>query len=77
LVCSVLRGAVLRTQPGKNGRAQREFVSHLAHANGYYIAWEDASRTDMLAAAIQSFHGDTSKLAALIRENLCGLERDE
>jgi cell filamentation protein len=23
-----------------NGRAQREFISHLAHVNGYYIAWE-------------------------------------
>jgi fido (protein-threonine AMPylation protein) len=24
-----------------NGRAQREFISHLAQANGYYIAWEN------------------------------------
>ena len=42
----------------------------------YYIAWENVGRADMLAAAIQSFHGNTSKLAALIRENLSGLERD-
>jgi cell filamentation protein len=53
-----------------NGRAQREFVSHLAHANGYYIAWENVSRADMLQAAIESFRGDISKLAAIIRDNL-------
>jgi cell filamentation protein len=53
-----------------NGRAQREFVSHLAAAAGYYIAWEKIKQPDMLRASIQSFAGDTSKLAALIRENL-------
>ena len=53
-----------------NGRAQREFISHLAHANGFYIAWESVSQGDMLDAAIQSFSGDTRKLAAIIRENL-------
>jgi len=30
----------------------------------------------MLAAAIQSFHGDTTKLATLIRTNLSARERD-
>ena len=59
-----------------NGRAQREFISHLAHANGYYIAWENVGQPDMLAAAIKSFHGDTSNLAALIRKNLSALDRD-
>ena len=53
-----------------NGRAQREFVSHLAQASGYYIAWENVTQQDMLEASIQSFKGDTSKLAAIIRENL-------
>ena len=24
-----------------NGRAQREFISHLAQANDYYVAWEN------------------------------------
>jgi hypothetical protein len=37
-------------------------------ANGFYIAWENVTPADMLAAAIQSFHGDTAKLAALIRK---------
>jgi cell filamentation protein len=60
-----------------NGRAQREFISHLAHANGYYIAWENVRHADMLAAAIESFNGDTSKLAALIRENLSALDDEE
>ncbi len=57
-----------------NGRTQREFLSHLAHVNGYYIAWENICQPDMLAAAIQSFHGDTSNLAALIHTNLSTLE---
>jgi fido (protein-threonine AMPylation protein) len=57
-----------------NGRSQREFISHLAQANGFYIAWECVSHADMLAAAIQSFHGDTSKLATLIRTNLSAAE---
>ena len=38
--------------------------SHLAHANGYYMARENVSQSNMLAAAIESFNGDTSKLAA-------------
>jgi cell filamentation protein len=59
-----------------NGRTQREFLSHLAQVNGFYIAWENLSQADMLAAAIQSFHGDASKLATLIRTNLSGLESD-
>ena len=57
-----------------NGRSQREFISHLAQANGFYIAWECVNQADMLAAAIQSFHGDTSKLATLIRTNLSAAE---
>jgi cell filamentation protein len=57
-----------------NGRAQREFISHLGQANGCYIAWENVSQADMLTAAIQSFDGDASKLAALIRASLSGRE---
>jgi cell filamentation protein len=53
-----------------NGRAQREFVSHLAHAAGYYIAWENVKQPTMLEASIESFKGNTSKLASIIRENL-------
>jgi cell filamentation protein len=59
-----------------NGRAQREFISHLAHANGYYVAWENMAPADVLAATIASFHGDTSGLAAFIRRNLGVLEQD-
>src|ERR1700692_2021252 len=50
--------------------AQREFISHLAHANGYYIAWENVDQTDILQAAIESFSGDRRRLTALVRENL-------
>jgi fido (protein-threonine AMPylation protein) len=53
-----------------NGRAQREFVSHLARATGYYIAWKNVKQAEMLEASIDSFKGDTSRLAAIIRENL-------
>ncbi len=54
-----------------NRRAQREFISHLAQANGYYLAWEQRYRQpEMLAAAIESFKGDTRKLAAIISGNL-------
>jgi cell filamentation protein len=60
-----------------NGRTQREFLSHLAHASGYYIAWEHVSQEDILTAAIQSFHGDTANLATLIRTNLSASERDD
>jgi cell filamentation protein len=55
---------------GGNGRALREFISQVGQANRYYIAWENISQTDMLDAAIQSFSGNTAKLARLIRENL-------
>ncbi len=58
-----------------NGRAQREFVSHLAHATGYYVAWENVKQPAMLQASIASFRGDTSKLAAIIREILLPLHR--
>ena len=57
-----------------NGRAQREFVSHLAHAAGYYLAWENMWQPGVLQASVESFKGDTSKLAALIRDNLTGPE---
>jgi cell filamentation protein len=53
-----------------NGRAQREFISHLAHANGHYVAWENVTPARMLQASIESFGGDVSNLAAIIHENL-------
>jgi fido (protein-threonine AMPylation protein) len=59
-----------------NGRAQREFISHLAQNSGYYIAWENVKPAEMLDASIQSFKGDTSKLAAIIRENISRRDRD-
>jgi cell filamentation protein len=58
-----------------NGRAQREFISHLAQASGYYVAWENIAPAELLADSIASFHGNISKLAALIRRNLSALEQ--
>jgi len=57
-----------------NGRAQREFIGHVAQANGYSIAWENVSQPRMLEATIESFRGDSSKLALLIREILATRE---
>jgi cell filamentation protein len=54
-----------------NGRAQREFISHLAYANGYYIEWKNISHDEMIEASIASFkHGDCSQFAAFIRDNI-------
>jgi cell filamentation protein len=59
-----------------NGRAQREFISHLAQNSNYYIAWENVKPADLLEASIQSFKGDTSKLTAIIRENISRRDRN-
>ncbi|WP_263352501.1 Fic/DOC family protein [Acidicapsa acidisoli] len=53
-----------------NGRTQREFISHLAQANGYYVAWEDVRPAEMLQALMESFRGNLSRLTAILRENL-------
>jgi cell filamentation protein len=54
-----------------NGRAQREFINHLAHNNGYLIDWTNISEDDMIQASIESFHRrDNSKFVAFIRDNL-------
>ena len=41
-----------------------------AHAAGYYLAWENMRQPDVLQASVESIKGDTSKLTALIRDNL-------
>jgi cell filamentation protein len=54
-----------------NGRAQREFINHLAYNNGYLIDWTNVSEDDMIQASIESFHRkDNAKFAAFIRDNL-------
>lgn len=53
-----------------NGRAQREFVSHLALLNGYYIAWKRISPAEMMLASIDSFQGDLSRMIAILRQNV-------
>ncbi|MBI3631040.1 MAG: Fic family protein [Candidatus Sungbacteria bacterium] len=56
-----------------NGRAQREFISHLAYKNGYYIEWKHISQPEMIQASIESFKGDCTKFAAYILANLKNL----
>lgn len=54
-----------------NGRAQREFINHLAYKNGYFIEWEHISQESMIQASIESFHrADNTKFASFIADNL-------
>ena len=54
-----------------NGRVQREFINHLARANGYVIDWTGISSEAMTQASIEAFHRlDTSKFAAFIGANI-------
>ena len=54
-----------------NGRAQREFINHLAYKNGFSIAWDNIAQEDMVQASIESFHeGDTARFAGFIRDNI-------
>jgi len=54
-----------------NGRAQREFINHLAYNHGYLIDWTNISEDDMIQASIESFHRrDNAKFAAFIHDNL-------
>ncbi|MBI5593042.1 MAG: Fic family protein [Deltaproteobacteria bacterium] len=54
-----------------NGRAQREFINHLAYKNGYFIEWKNISQKDMIQASIESFHqADNTKFTAFICDNL-------
>jgi cell filamentation protein len=66
-------GAINALHPFRdgNGRAEREFINHLALRDGYFIDWTNVSPEELVQASIESFHlGDHSKLAALIQNNL-------
>jgi cell filamentation protein len=57
-----------------NGRAQREFINHLAYRNGYYIDWTNVGEKELLQASIDSFRqGDNTKFAFFIQDNLRNL----
>ncbi|MEO5348490.1 MAG: Fic family protein [Magnetococcus sp. YQC-3] len=54
-----------------NGRAQREFINHLAYKSGFEISWMKITREEMIQASIESFHqGDTTLFGRLILNNL-------
>lgn len=53
-----------------NGRVHRAFIGQIAREAGYEIEWSNISRDDMTQGAIESFYGDSSRLAKLIQENL-------
>ncbi len=53
------------------------YISHLAHTNYYYLAWENTSPPEVLQAAIESFSGKTARLATIIRENLSHITTED
>lgn len=53
-----------------NGRATRHFIGQLVKEAGFVIRWENITQKQMTHAAIQSFHGDLTELAGLIKDNL-------
>jgi fido (protein-threonine AMPylation protein) len=53
-----------------NGRVQRQFIGQLAQTNGYTIHWENVNQEQMLEASMASFHGDATRLARILRDNL-------
>lgn len=59
-----------------NGRAQRAFIGQVAREAGYEIEWSKISRDDMTRGSIESFYGDSDKLAKLIQDNLTSEKED-
>lgn len=53
-----------------NGRAIRHFIGQLVKEAGFVIQWENITQRQMTRAANQSFHGDSTALAGLIKDNL-------
>ena len=53
-----------------NGRSQRAFIGQIAREAGYEIEWSKINREDMTRGSIESFHGNSDKLAKLIQDNL-------
>lgn len=53
-----------------NGRAQREFISHLADNAGYVVEWNKADRLDLLNRTIEAHHRSEKPLAQLIAQHL-------
>jgi hypothetical protein len=59
-----------------NGQAQREFISQLAHANSYHVAWRNIPPPICWPLRLRLFRGNTSGMAGFIRRNLSALEQD-
>ena len=59
-----------------NGRAQRAFIGQVAREAGYEIEWSKISREDMIRGSIESFYGDSDKLAKLVQDNLASQKKD-
>lgn len=59
-----------------NGRSIREFIGQVARGAGYAIDWKGVDRADMTLASIEAYEGDSTRMAALIRTNICDLDQE-
>lgn len=59
-----------------NGRSIREFVGQVARGAGYAIDWKGVDRADMIRASIEAYEGDSTRMASLIRTNICDLDQE-
>ncbi|MEE9937484.1 MAG: Fic/DOC family protein [Achromobacter xylosoxidans] len=59
-----------------NGRSIREFIGQVARGAGYAIDWKGVDRADMTKASIEAYEGDSTRMAALIRTNICDLDQE-
>ena len=59
-----------------NGRVQRAFCAQLAEQAGYFIDFDQASRDDMYAAMVASFHGNNAPLESLLDRITAMIEQD-
>lgn len=59
-----------------NGRSIREFIGQVARGAGYAIDWKGVDRADVTQASIEAYEGDSTRMAALIRTNICDLDQE-
>lgn len=53
-----------------NGRAEREFVRELAFQNGYFLAFKDVKKEDLIEASKASFSGNYLPLEDMLGSSL-------
>ncbi|WP_236755271.1 H-NS histone family protein [Achromobacter pulmonis] len=69
-------GASKSREEYRNGRSIREFVGQVARGAGYAIDWKGVDRADMIRASIEAYEVDSTRMASLIRTNICDLDQE-